>query len=170
MAKGRGQKVNRTQLADVFGVSLPTIDVWTRTGCPSDQKGAGPGKPWVFDTADVAAWREQRAREDATGDEVSDERELKRRKLAAETGKAELEFAIAKGEVAPVREFERAQAGLMASIRQNILQVPSRAVLQLLGETDERTFKSKLAAELTLALETAAESDLTLDDDEGDDE
>lgn len=169
MAKGRGQKVNREGLAGVFGVTVVTIDAWIRSNCPFDQRGA-KGKSWVFDTADVAEWRENRAKESATGEEVSDERELKRRKLAAETGKAELEFAIAKGEVAPVREFERAQAGLMASIRQNVMQVPSRAVLQLLGETDERAFKSKLSAELQLALETAAESDIAMDDDQDDDE
>jgi len=172
MAKGRGNKVNRAELSSTFGVSLPTIDAWVRNGCPFDQKGMGKGKPWIFDTADVAAWREQKAGDDAVGDNDADEIKLKKRKLAAETGKAELEFAKARGDVAPIRDFERAQATAFAHIRTNVMNVTQRIVVQLLGETDESVFKSKLNAELRLALEACTEADLTLseDDDEGQDE
>lgn len=76
---------------------------------------------------------------------------------------AELELAKARGDVAPVREFEMAQSKMMAVIRTNILNVPSRAVFQLLGETDEKIFKTKLRSELTLALEQAASEDLDID-------
>ena len=41
-----------------------------------------------------------------------------------------------------------------------------RAVLQLLGETDEATFKRKLKAEIVLALETAAAEALELPEEE----
>jgi len=44
------------------------------------------------------------------------------------------------------------------------MNVPQRAVLQLLGETDERAFKEKLKAELVLALETSAEEELEEDE------
>jgi phage terminase Nu1 subunit (DNA packaging protein) len=159
--------VSRSGLAAVFGVAMPTVDAWVRNGCPYVQKG-GRGVEWKFDTADVSKWKEQRAVEAATGNTAADESELKRRKLAAETAHAELELAKAKNEVAPVREFERAQAMLMAAIQQNILNVPSRAVLQLLGETDEMIFKTKLKAELAMALETAASTELQMPDDEND--
>jgi len=46
-------------------------------------------------------------------------------------------------------------------------------VMQLIGCSDETEFKTKLRAELVLALETAAEDDQLLDDDEeqdGDDD
>jgi|GEM_PF-1918264 len=53
---------NRTQLAETFGVSLPTIDAWIRKGCPYVEKG-GNGKAWQFRLQDVARWREKMARE-----------------------------------------------------------------------------------------------------------
>jgi len=155
--------VNRQQLADAMGVSLPTVDRWVAEGCPVKQRGR-KGIPWEFVLGDVVAWWGERERTNAAGGDTSDEKELRRRQLVAATGKAELEFAIAKGEVAPVREFERAQAKAMAAIRANVLNVPARAVLQLLGETDETTFKQRLRAELTLALEQSAQMDFDLDD------
>ena len=47
----------------------------------------------------------------------------------------------------------------MGQLRQNILGVPQRAVLQLIGETDERKFKTKLRAEIVLALDQSVELD-----------
>ncbi|WP_333670018.1 hypothetical protein, partial [Acinetobacter guillouiae] len=92
--------------------------------------------------------------------------ELELRKQKAETELAELKLAKEKGEVALISEFERAQSIAFSIIRSNILNIPQRAVLQLLGETDERTFKEKLRAELVLALETVADLDIEDDDDE----
>jgi len=88
------------------------------------------------------------------------------RLVKAQADKAEMEYALARSEIAPVRDFERATAKLMAAIRANILNVPARAVLQLLGETDETTFKARLRAELVLALEQSAQAEFDLDDDE----
>lgn len=165
----KGQQATRAGIADIFGVSLPTVDGWVRGGCPILKRG-GRGVQWAFDTAAVATWLRDRAVTDATGDTSADETELRRRKLAAETAMAELELAKARGEVAPIREFERAQAAAFAQIRANVMNVAQRAVLQLLGCTDEVEFKGKLRGELTLALEAAASAELVLADDEGDDD
>lgn len=167
--KGKGQIVNRTGLSDVFGVALNTIDSWVRQGCPVIQRGAGRGQEWQFNTRDVAQWLQDKRVREATGTTQADEAELKRRRSLADTLQAELALAKARGEVAPIREFERAQAKAMAEIRANIMNVPARAVLQLLGETDETIFKTKLRAELTLALEAAAEAELTMDEADDDD-
>lgn len=94
---------------------------------------------------------------------------MKRRKLQAETLKAELELAKLKGEVDLIGNFHRAEKSRMAAIRANMRNVPGRAVLQLLGCTDELTFKSKLMAEIDLALVTAANSEVDFDDDEDED-
>lgn len=165
MAKTGTRHVNRSQLAEETGKSLPTIDNWVRKGCPVVKKG-GRGQQWLFDPAAVNDWREVNAREEALGNTVTDAEELKRRKLAAETEMAELELAKAKGEVAMVEDFERVQAASMALIRSNIMNVPARAVLQLLGETNETAFKAKLKAELVLALTQAATEEIDIDDDE----
>ena len=161
--------VNRTQLADVFGVSMPTVDAWVRAGCPVVQRGTR-GVEWKFDTADVAKWRQERAVNDATGDKQQDANEIERRTKLAKMRQAELEVAKAMGLVAEIADFERVQSARAAVIRQNLLNVPGRAVLQLLGETDEATFKQKLRAEIVLALETAATQALDLPEDEDADE
>ncbi|PZQ21176.1 MAG: DNA-packaging protein [Sphingopyxis macrogoltabida] len=159
---------NRQGLAEVMGVSLPTIDRWISEGCPYKTRGK-KGIQWEFMVPDVVAWWGNRERESAAGTSTADENELKRRKLLAETRRAELEFAKAAAEVAPVAEFERATARMLAGIRANVMNVPARAVLQLLGETNEVTFKQALRAELTLALEQSSAIDFDLDDDADDD-
>lgn len=90
----------------------------------------------------------------------------KARLTKAQADTAEIELAKARGELAPVPEFEKAQTKMMANIRANVMNVPARAVLQLLGETDETKFKQRLRDELTLALEQSAKIDFDLDDDE----
>lgn len=161
----RGQIVNRAGLAEFFGIALPTVDGWIRQGVPVVQRG-GPGRQWEFDTAAVYAWRVEKVVTEATGDVQTDEMELRRRKLQAETNMAELELAKARAEVAPVKEFERAQAAAFAQIRANVMNVPQRIVVQLLGETNESVFKSKLKAELSLALHEAANAQLLIGDEE----
>lgn len=170
MAGQSGQIANRSQLAAFFGVSMPTVDGWVRNGCPVIQRG-GRGVEWQFGTGDVARWLRDRAVADATGDVQQDEAEIELRTKRAKMLQAELELAKAKGEVAPIREFERVQAARAATVRANVMNVPQRAVLRLLGETDETNFKRVLREELTLALETAANATLELgdEDEDGDD-
>ncbi|WP_306168615.1 helix-turn-helix domain-containing protein [Halomonas sp. MMSF_3323] len=166
--KGKGREVNREELAETFGVSLNTISSWVRNGCPFDQKGR-QGKPWKFNTRDVSEWLRDQARMEAAGEAPLDEYDLKLRKLAAETAQAELELAAARKQVAPIEEFERARALENATVRANVMNVPSRVVSQLIGETDEGRFKQILAAELIQALEAAADADIELGDEDEDD-
>lgn len=159
MAKGRGQKVNKAGLASVFGVSLVTIEAWIRNGCPVEERGAGKGKPWVFDTADVAAWREQKAAEDASGEDFADEAALKRRKLLAATLAEELALAREKSQVALIDEFEKVWSGTWAKVRQNVMGVAQRVALSLVGEQSEARIKEVLRAELSEALRQSTKED-----------
>lgn len=163
--KGKGRKVNREELAEIFGVSLNTVTSWIRNGCPYEEKGR-QGKPWKFNTRDVAEWNREQAQLEATGDGPMDETELKLRKMAAEAALNELELAKQRKLVAPIDEFERARAMENATIRANIMNVPSRVVTQLIGETSEGRFKEVLSAELIQALESAADSDVELEPEE----
>ena len=156
----KGQNVSRAGLAEVFGVALTTVDSWVKKGCPVVVRGHGKGQEWKFNTAQISSWLQDEAVDRATGGIPDDLEELKLREQKAKTELTELELATKKGEVALIAEFERAQAMVFAAIRVNIMNVPQRAVLQLLGETDERAFKEKLKAELVLALETSAEEEL----------
>lgn len=164
-ATQRGSMVTRAEIADLFGVATTTVDQWVRSGCPIVEKGS-KGVPAKFNTAEVARWRVEKAAEDAGGQAKASEHELKLRKLAAETAKSELELAKAKGEVAPIMEFERVQAARMSSIRANLRNVPARAVMQLLGCTDESEFKKTLMDEINLALVTSAEQDIEVEEEE----
>ena len=154
----KGQEVTRQGLADIFGVSLPTIDNWVRQGCPYISKG-GRGQEWKFNTASVSTWLRDRDVEEATGGIPDDFETLKCRKMLADAQLAELELAQKKGEVAHIEEFERMWSLAMGQLRQNILGVPQRAVLQLIGETDERKFKTKISAVIVLALVLSVELD-----------
>jgi terminase small subunit / prophage DNA-packing protein len=162
----KGQQVNRAGLAAIFGVALTTIDTWVKNGCPVVQRGMR-GVEWAFDTAAVGHWRTEYAARRAVGDAPDDMEKLELRKAKADTVKAELELAKAAGEVAPVADFEKATARLMATIRTNLLNIPARAALRLLGETDETAFKRILREELVMALETSAEEEVVEYDDEG---
>ncbi len=161
-----GVKLNRAGLAQHMDVSLPTIDRWVKDGMPVVQRGSR-GIEWSFDLADVISWYARR-QVDAAGGAVDDLAEIEKRTARAKMERAELEVAQARGLVAPIDEFQRVQSAMMAVIRQNIMNVPQRAVLQLLGETNETTFKQKLRAELTLALEQSAQADIDVSDDEDD--
>ncbi|WP_323119992.1 terminase small subunit [Burkholderia alba] len=159
--------VNRAGVADVFGVALTTVDAWVRAGCPVIQRG-GRGVEWQFNTADVVRWREDERVRQMAGDVPDDEGKLRCRKLAAETLTAELDLSKARGEVAPVADFERVTAKLLTTIRTNMLNVPARTVLRLLGETDEAAFKTVLRDEIVTALEQSADADFDPSDDDSD--
>lgn len=170
MSKGRGQKVSRRDLAAVFGVSLPTVDTWVRQGCPFDTRG-GRGKEWTLDTADVARWREERAAQDAGGEDSQDIDKLKLRKLRAETQAAELALLKEKGLVAPLDQVERVLSRALAEVQSNLRgRMITRLVTQLIGETDERRFKRIALAEVDEVLESLAGIDVSAEEVETPDE
>lgn len=88
------------------------------------------------------------------------------RKLKADADLAELTLAKERGDIAPIKEFERAQGLMYSAIQAKILNVPARAVLQLLGCGDEAVFKATLRSELVLALQQSAQADIELSDDD----
>lgn len=86
------------------------------------------------------------------------------RKLRADADLAELELAKQRGEVAPLAETEEVWRRFCGLLQANMMQIPRRAVLQLLGCTDESEFKAKLTEEIRLALAAAAEAGPELED------
>lgn len=158
-------ELNRAALADHFGVSLPTVDRWIKDGMPVKQRGAR-GIEWKFDLAACIAWWGDRRARDAAGDAPGDLAEIEKRTAQAKMLRAELELAKERGEVAPIRDFERAWAKAFAQIRANIMNVPQRVVIQLLGETDEAIFKEKMRTELTMALQKSSEAEIELNEED----
>lgn len=85
--KTEGMRMNRTELAAFYEVSLPTIDNWTRNGCPYVRKG----RNYDFDPAVVGKWLRARRDEDQPSSATE------RLKLAKAI-KAEMENKILAGE------------------------------------------------------------------------
>lgn len=163
----KGKSATRQEIADFFGVSHTTVDSWIRQGLPTVQRGSR-GKAWEFNTAEVHAWLERRAKESARGGDNSDERELKRRKLSAETAKVELELARVRGEVVPLKQLERALSNTFAEVKTNMRSVPSRVATAIIGEESETRIKAVILKEIDQALDSLGELDLDEPDD-GDD-
>ena len=87
-----GWEVNRAELAEVFGVTPPTVTAWVERGCPYIA-GGRKGRAWLFDTAAVGRWRQQQAREAVqTPTATVSLEEAQRRREAALAELAELEL------------------------------------------------------------------------------
>ncbi|MEX0300961.1 MAG: terminase small subunit [Leisingera sp.] len=158
--KSKGREVNRTELAEFNGVSLPTIDEWVRRGCPVVQRG-GRGRAWIFNTAEVRSWRDDDIRAQSSHTTNANKDQLQLRKLAAETEQAELDLAKAKDEVVPVEQYERALTKAFGEVRASLRNVlPQRSARRLMGETDETTFKDVMREEVDHVLEALADRDL----------
>jgi phage terminase Nu1 subunit (DNA packaging protein) len=57
-----GEIVNRSGLARIMGVSLPTIDSWLTRGCPViSRPDLGKSRAYEFNTAAVIGWRMDQA-------------------------------------------------------------------------------------------------------------
>ncbi|MGZ8246228.1 DUF1441 family protein [Methylomagnum sp.] len=65
--------LNKAQIAEIFGVSLPAVEGWIRRGCPVAKRG-GKGAVYEFDLLAVAQWRFGGAGEPKEGGEVDPER------------------------------------------------------------------------------------------------
>jgi len=159
-------QLNKTQLSELLGCSLPTVDAKVRRGMPFKERGRRGGKDWVFDSAEVVEWERQQAVMNSGGSGAADEDELKRRKLAAETGKAELELAKAKGEVATLADVEKAIARAFAEVRIGMRNVPQRVVVSLIGEQNETRIKRILLDEIDQVLQSLADTEILAEDDE----
>lgn len=103
--------------------------------------------------------------EDASGSGSALQRE-RTRKTAADATRAELELAKAAGEVAPIAQMARVWGQRMAIIRQCVMTIPSRAGSRLVGEKDERKIIAILRDEVVTALHQAADTEITLDDED----
>lgn len=81
--------------------------------------------------------------------------------VRAQRMKAEMEYALAKKDIAPIWQMERAMEKRMAMIRARMLQVPQRACIQIVGEKSDARIKAVLGDEIKLALRDAADEELT---------
>lgn len=120
MGAGAGKTVNRSETAELFGVSLTTVDNWRRSGCPTIKDG----KSVLFNSADVSTWLRERDVRQALGgaDNVTVD-EARRRREAAEAGLAELRLAKERRLVVAVEDVQAIVADEYAATRSRLLAI-----------------------------------------------
>lgn len=112
--------LNRSEAAEFFSVSLPTVDDWIRRGCPAEKRGSN----WRIDPAAVLAWHRDAERQNALGDLAQvDESEARRRKMAAEAAIKEHELAIVQRSAVSIADFESAWQAMIGAARAKLLGI-----------------------------------------------
>ena len=146
---------NKAELAEIFKVSVASIDAWLRRGCPYVQRG-NRGAAWVFNIIDVAEWRfsgtsgEEGATEDP--EKMSPKERLDwykgtRERLALERERGEL---VAADDVADAWEQQIAVA------KGRLLSLPTRIAPELIGRSEPRDIERTLKTAITSVLEELA--------------
>lgn len=149
--RGAGRVVGRAELAEIFGVSVASVDHWLRSGAPCDASGATA----KFNTAEMVDWRIAQAVERVTESAPADSDTLddaRRRKTQAEAELAEIEVAEKRGEVVNIAEAARTVAEEYAAVRAKLLGIPGRLAPLMAIETDQPACKALLVREITEAL------------------
>ena len=133
-----GLKLNRKGVAEAFGCSLPTVDVWVKEGLPAVTAGS-KGVEWQFDSVAVHQWLVKKAKsarrtrgnrfgegEDGLAEGEIVIEEAKRRKEVAAMLTAELELAEAMGAVAPLDAILKTLSDEISNAKARILAIPSK--------------------------------------------
>lgn len=155
--------VNRAQLAEILGISGPTVDARVERGMPIKTKGK-KGQQSEFETADVIDWhvKHRITKENPRGIFAEDQhddpaknsnRELQRRKLQAETESAEIDLAKKKGLVVLIEDAVATIADAVANLRAQLLNLPRRTAPLVVGETDVDIIKETLDREVNELLQ-----------------
>ncbi|MAE21826.1 MAG: hypothetical protein CMK92_05285 [Pseudomonas sp.] len=149
--------VNQTQLAEILGVSYPTVRRYVKNGMPYLEKGAaGAGQSYEFDAGECVQWLIKFKLDEQTTQSQPDDqdpnantaKELQRRKLQAETEIVEIELAKKKGLVVLIEDAVACISDSVATVRAQLLNLPRRAAPLVVGETDEGTVKDTLEHEV----------------------
>ncbi|WP_047308794.1 terminase small subunit [Rhodopseudomonas palustris] len=176
-----GKVVNRQELADIFGYSLPTITAWVENGMPVKTHGSR-GKQFEFDTEDVLKWllaRERAERKAANaqavvGGEDGEAITIDKARLRHEIAKAktaEIELAQKMELVRPIQMIARVLSNEIANARARLLGIPSkiRPTIQLAVGTADATQKlvnevERLIREALTEIKSFADETKTEDD------
>lgn len=135
-------KVNRTEIAEILGISMPTVTAWLGEGMPYVE-GGGKGKPFVFSTPEVIEWwcenKRRRPRTTAAasdpfaepGDMPESYDEADRRKMVANADRAELELAKSSGRVVEIVDVAAVIAEMHVKVRTRLLGIGNKVRVQV---------------------------------------
>jgi phage terminase Nu1 subunit (DNA packaging protein) len=161
MKVSTGRRVNRSQLAEIFGVAQTTVDAWSRRGCPVLKRPTGRGKGWLFDTADIAHWLREQAVKNALGDSESiDREEAEKRKAIATAQLRELEVAERRGELINVDLAVDVVQRDYAAVRARLLGLPAKMAPEVAVLTTPAEARSVLEREIHEILAELSDGDV----------
>ena len=184
--------VSRSELARIFGVSLPTVDNWRRNGLPQIEVGGGQAKAgrrkYQFNVPDCIQWYLNRHVEDVKAEYLGEEdpdkeeggsssrsvnqklNEARLRKANAQAEKAELENELRRGELVEAEDVRSVWAQHVLNVRNKILAVADAAAPRLAKMKRTQPIRDDLKKRLEHALEELSETDGSegQDDDGGD--
>lgn len=155
-----GMRVNRSQLAEVMGVTMATITAWVQRGMPVVERG-GQGKQWAFDTADCIRWKVEQAvgevlDPDGTGvpKAAGSAFEIARaRKMQADAEAAEIKLEELRRRVVAVDEAVRIANDVFGAVRAKLLGLPTKLATKLAAATSRDDAKTILTDGVNDALE-----------------
>lgn len=156
-----GKVVNRSELAELFGVALTTIDDWLRQGCPWLHRPARRGDgSWEIDVAAVLNWHKERERENAVGEIAKiDENEARRRKLAAEAALSEHELALKQGAAVLIDDVSKIWAAQVSACRSRLLGIGHKLAPLVAVESDALECQSLIDSSIQESLAELTEID-----------
>lgn len=142
-----------TEIAVMAGVTPQTVRNWVTAGLPH-QAGArrGGGQEVRISIKDLLAWQVGRALEKAGGGLADQTEELKRRRMAAEVTRAELELAKETGQVVEIAAVAEVVGQQLDRVRARLIAIPSKAAPLVAPETEVRACQATIQAEVDEAL------------------
>lgn len=117
-----GKKVNKRELAEIFGKSQEAIGKWQKEGMPVQKKAKSKGKQNTYDTANVYEWLIAK-HQDENPREIDIERT---RLIRAQAEAKELENQLARAELLPVPLVEMTWQAILTSARSHMLSLASK--------------------------------------------
>jgi phage terminase Nu1 subunit (DNA packaging protein) len=147
--------VTRVQIATVLGVNVTTVSLWeAREGFPVAVPG-GPGKPTKYSLPDAVAWYVARkaAKNNGSGGPGGLNLDEERARLAAvQRERVELQNAVRRGELMPVGEVAAVWTEILATVRANLLALPSALAPELARIEEPHAVAARLREAIYAAL------------------
>ncbi len=160
---GKFATLTKGEIADAFGVSLPTVESWIRKGLPAKKVA----NRWCINLSDATAWRIQQMSLPEVAGSLEDE---KTRLTKAQADLAELELSEERGELVRMSSVSGAWESHVARCRARLLSLPTKASPQVVGCSSLAEVKAVLDGFVEEALLELAADDTGGDRDEDDTE
>lgn len=160
-------RVNRRQLADILGITLPTVTAWANAGMPAVVAGS-KGVEWVFETKDCVLWYADNRHKKAQavvddpfdpGNKPETIEEASRRKEIAHADRAEVMVAKEAGKLVPIEEVAAVVMEENGRVRTNLLKIPNEIRPKVLTflQNDRKAAEQLLADVEAVVLEALGE-------------